>query len=440
MVLPPLFGLLPRRLSGFLSDPLKPRFVKGLGLMLLPLLCLGSGSLLALHGMEQSLKALSNEIRYEMAQIDRVELLAVRCTASAGRYLLFGAAADRQLLAGHLAALDDAFAAIDPNAFADEQERALIAEARQLWHDNRGLGQALVETTAAAAESVTLRLFADRMETMLGLLDHAHRLGDREISEEVAEFEESRRLILGLISGLFVLGLVLAVGAGLVLARSILQPVAELKGAAAAWRNGALETRLVPRGRDELAGLMESFNAMAAELQESQRQLAALALTDPLTGLFNRREFMHRMTTELERATRYGHPMVLLLLDLDHFKRVNDNFGHPAGDLLLQNLAQVLRQQLRQGDLVARYGGEEFVALLPETTREAALATAERIRQAVAELVLPVAEAALRVTVSIGCAELAATTTQGEALFAAADRALYRAKAEGRNRVCLAAD
>lgn len=424
-----------------LHVPLKMRFVKGLGLMLLPLLLLGGGSLMALHMMERSLATLSDEIRHEMALIDRTELQTVRCSASATRFLLTGTQQDRKRLADQITVLDDAFAALVTIAFGQPEESALIQEAYQLWQENRAIGLALVAAPVTVEQmgSPALQDFSSRLEKMLEFLDRAHRLGDREIGEEIEEFEAVRRLILGLISVVFVVGLLLAVGSALVLAHSILQPVKVLKSAAAALRAGELATRVQPLGRGELADLMESFNAMAADLQQKQRQLAELAITDPLTGLFNRREFMQQLTAELERAGRYGHPVVLLMCDLDHFKQVNDSYGHQAGDQVLQSFARTLRDQLRQGDLVARYGGEEFIALLPETSLEASLVSAERIRLAVAALPVDTTSGPVSLTVSIGCAEFPRNGATGETVLAAADRALYRAKEAGRNRIGLPA-
>ncbi|HEX5438502.1 MAG TPA: diguanylate cyclase [Gemmatimonadaceae bacterium] len=168
-------------------------------------------------------------------------------------------------------------------------------------------------------------------------------------------------------------------------------------------------------------------------------RLEQLARTDPLTQTLNRRALMDRITSELERAHRYALLLSILLVDLDHFKEVNDTYGHLAGDEVLRTVAATLQREARTVDVVARYGGEEFVVILPETGEEGAMAVAERIRQRMAEQT-PDAEgpgSAVRVTVSIGVATAPlAGVDSPEDLIAAADRALYRAKAEGRNRVC----
>lgn len=169
-------------------------------------------------------------------------------------------------------------------------------------------------------------------------------------------------------------------------------------------------------------------------LCQSRTQLARMALSDGLTGLYNRSYFDATMEKEMARSLRSKKPLSLLLLDLDHFKQINDTLGHLAGDKVLAAVASVLREQSRISDTVCRYGGEEFAIILPETPRAQAQLVAERIRRAVSAL-----QQELQVTASIGinCAEKAEDLV-AEALFAGADAALYAAKRNGRNRCELA--
>ncbi|MFP5502288.1 MAG: GGDEF domain-containing protein, partial [Candidatus Sericytochromatia bacterium] len=160
------------------------------------------------------------------------------------------------------------------------------------------------------------------------------------------------------------------------------------------------------------------------------------SLRDPLTGLLNRRTLDDALMRMVAFARRSGHPLSLLMLDLDHFKRVNDTHGHEAGDAVLKAFASVLSGSLRASDMAVRYGGEEFLAVLPDTGTDAALGVAEKLRRAVENLAIPMGEAVVRPTVSIGVATLAAGES-GEALIGRADRALYRAKGEGRNRAAV---
>jgi diguanylate cyclase (GGDEF)-like protein len=205
-------------------------------------------------------------------------------------------------------------------------------------------------------------------------------------------------------------------------------------------RHGALCFRLhAARVAGTGRALYETFAALAAEVLENARQYVEAvdeALTDSLTGLANRRALDARLELELERSRRSGQPLSVLMVDIDHFKHINDRHGHAAGDAVLRRLAGILREEIRGIDLAARYGGEEFVLLLPATASAAAYAVAERIRQAVAREVFVVPdERTLRVQVSIGIACFPDDDPEGDHLLQRADEALYAAKGAGRNRV-----
>jgi diguanylate cyclase (GGDEF)-like protein len=191
-------------------------------------------------------------------------------------------------------------------------------------------------------------------------------------------------------------------------------------------------------------GLADQVEALRRRHQEMLSQLAAmtgrlreLARNDPLTGLLNRRAFLDQGDSEWVRHKRHRHPIACFAMDVDAFKRINDNFGHAAGDAVLQHIGTLLRATLRVSDLPARTGGDEFVALMPETTAEGAGATAERLLARLEAHPLAVLDQSLAASVSIGVAD-SETCSSLEELLARADRALYRAKNEGRNRVCRA--
>jgi len=188
------------------------------------------------------------------------------------------------------------------------------------------------------------------------------------------------------------------------------------------------------------AALEQTVAHRTAELANVNEILKRLASTDALTGAVNRREFIERGSAELARAARSRRPTTLLVLDLDHFKSVNDRYGHPGGDAVLKALVAMLKRETRVSDIVARLGGEEFAVLLPETSLEAALPVAERIRSALEARGIAHGETAIHATVSIGVAQSTVTIGDLEALVAAADVALYAAKTGGRNRVAHAPD
>lgn len=170
------------------------------------------------------------------------------------------------------------------------------------------------------------------------------------------------------------------------------------------------------------------------QLKSENVDLSTLAITDALTGMRNARFFHARLEQATAEAVRHSHALSLVLLDLDHFKAVNDTHGHAVGDEVLAAVAGRLDSVVRAGDCAARVGGEEFAVLLVDTELEIAALTAERLREAIASEPFQTSAGALRLTLSGGVAQL---VTSFEALFAAADAALYEAKAAGRNRVAL---
>lgn len=199
------------------------------------------------------------------------------------------------------------------------------------------------------------------------------------------------------------------------------------------------------------ADFLAHFGAVVAVCLENalnHERLKLVGLTDTLTSVYNRRYFDQRFGEELGRVQRDSHPLSCLFLDVDHFKRVNDTYGHAVGDYVLQGVARIIKSHLRNVDILARYGGEEFVALLPDTTAPEAGIIAERIRYALQEKEFShPGHDPFRVTLSIGVAALGGklpsacdAEQRGNQLIDAADNALYRAKGEGRNRVVSAGE
>jgi len=188
----------------------------------------------------------------------------------------------------------------------------------------------------------------------------------------------------------------------------------------AALRTKALQDELKQRNR---------------QLMELTKRLELMAITDPLTGVYNRRHFEDLMKTEFSKALRYGKPLSCLMIDVDHFKRINDRYGHDIGDSVLRKVTEILSSSLREVDVLARWGGEEFIVLLHNTDRDGALVVAERILKNISDHRFEGLPDREKVTVSIGVAVVDIETKDWETLVKQADDALYRAKAKGRNRV-----
>ena len=203
--------------------------------------------------------------------------------------------------------------------------------------------------------------------------------------------------------------------------------------------------RFQPGQATDFMAHLAGVAAVCLENAVNRERLHVAGITDPLTGLYNRRHLQHRLEQEVTRAQRYRQPLSCLFVDADHFKRINDTHGHATGDQVLSALARMLRTRLRNSDLAARYGGEEFALLLPQTGIRAAHRLAREICTAVAATPIVVDdEKSVEVTVSVGVAaipgnSIRSTRDLGQGLLIAADNAVYRAKQAGRNQAICAA-
>lgn len=219
----------------------------------------------------------------------------------------------------------------------------------------------------------------------------------------------------------------LAAGAHTFLSKPVCPPV--LKGHLEVGR------RLI-EAEDKLAAFASKMEELAERRARQLVEAKRIAMTDELTSLPNRRGFMKDAGLELDRAIRFRRPLSVLALDLDHFKRVNDTYGHEGGDIALRAFAEICRAETREHDLIGRVGGEELTVLLPECSELKAIQIAERLRRAVERAEICLSSETISLTVSIGVASVELTDTTIADLLRKADARLYEAKRRGRNRVC----
>lgn len=238
--------------------------------------------------------------------------------------------------------------------------------------------------------------------------------------------------------------------AGLALTEPMLRRLRRLDEAVTRWRpDGSASAPAPVRGSDEIAQLAQQFNRMSRELSrqyaqlqsshatiaEQARSLKRLSHTDELTGLYNRRYFNEQFARLLDECRRQGGELALIIIDVDHFKQVNDGYSHQVGDAVLCELASLLRAGVREQDVVCRHGGEELVVLMPGAAGEEAAALSQRLRRRIETHAWERIAAGLKVTASFGVAGRGESPRE---MLRQADRQLYRAKAGGRNRVCMA--
>ena len=281
------------------------------------------------------------------------------------------------------------------------------------------------------------------MNAILGLRDALFDEGRARGEAMRAEQRRTMAVILGMTGlhiALIVLGLFLV-------RRRVIKPLGRASEALDAMRDNRCVPLAAPVPGDEISAVFDGIAALQAQHQERTaleaerdkliERLRVQSSTDFLTTLPNRRAFFEAAEAELARARRHGYGLVLLLLDVDHFKRINDTRGHAAGDRALVALTEVLQHSVRQGDIAARLGGEEFVVLLSHCEREDGLRFAERLRETVSTTLVDLGEGQepLRITVSIGLADVRSHGVGLDQLLSRADRAMYCAKNAGRDRI-----
>jgi len=255
------------------------------------------------------------------------------------------------------------------------------------------------------------------------------RFGSRSVDAAVKEM--AARLICT-----FALASLVGLLVAMCLGRAFSYPLKRLIVATKSVETGDFEISVPASFGGEMQDLAEAFNEMVAALKESRDKLIERANTDSLTSLYNHRYFHERLRSELRRAERYGRPLSVVMLDIDHFKTLNDTHGHPVGDMVLADLAKILLGGVRKDiDIVARYGGEEFALILPETEAPNAMICAEHLRAAVEQYRFVGKDGeAIPVTISLGVAQYPIHSSEREGLIMAADLAMYQSKSTGRNR------
>ena len=320
--------------------------------------------------------------------------------------------------------------------FLQPSQRKAINDSRVEWLNALGV----IRQTGSEAKGLWKESDAARFDVhttnAIILLDQVDRTAAGEVRSLLAAAQNARRDFVVIVVILIFVSLTIAGIGGVILARSILIPLKTLEEGASRLGSGDLGHRIAMEGADEFTRLSQAFNTMADDIQGTHQRLADLAIRDSLTGLRNNGEFHRLLKAEIDRSLRYQHSFAVLMLDIDHFKRINDNYGHPAGDAAIRHLAAVLSSRLRPVDCVARYGGEEFAIILPETASAGAMQVAERLCRTIFESPLKIdTQATITMSVSIGLAVFPEHASSSPELIALADSALYEAKRAGRNRV-----
>ncbi len=420
-----------------LSSSVGARTVLATSVMLVPMLLLAASGTFYLAKIVEDVGEAEEEVRQELMPVIELQTLLLKAVMPPNDYLIHGNPEEQQNFSRLADEIDQALTALDGSHFGEEEERDALRRIAERWQRARALGAELVATPYPfedpRASANRMELFDEIIDDAIVELDHLYRYVIDELGEHVERVENTKTDANVTTLLAFAMAILIAVIGGLVLASTILNPLRTLDEGVSQLREGHLDHRVALPTDDELGKLGKTLNAMATRIE-------TLATRDELTGLYVRREFDRFFREEISRATRSGHPFSLLLVDVDHFKDINDRHGHRAGDRALRTLALVLNRDMRAVDRVARIGGEEFAVIMPDTDGDAAMETAERVRgMAAAKKVHTASGNMISATISVGVATFPQHGNAMEALIEAADQALYRAKAAGRNCVRQAA-
>ncbi|MCK5262944.1 MAG: diguanylate cyclase [Gammaproteobacteria bacterium] len=321
-------------------------------------------------------------------------------------------------------------------------ELDLLEQVDQLWGQIDQKAHYILATTNPVGNTA----MAKEMELMdatavqaISILEQMFSIVTLEIAEESEDADYLRTIMIALIIGGTSISALMILWLNRTLALAVVNPICCLKKAANRVGDGDYSSCLSWERQDEIGELSQSFDAMTEYLEKAHTKLELLACQDGLTGILNRREFDRLFPVEFSRAHRFEHPLSLIMIDLDHFKEVNDTHGHLTGDNVLQIFATLVNETIRDIDQFARYGGEEFILILPEVDREGAYVLAERIRTLVKNTNFGGVDGeAIKITISAGIADYPKNGISEKEMIDSADKALYQAKHGGRNRVVCA--
>ncbi|HED15262.1 MAG TPA: diguanylate cyclase [Gammaproteobacteria bacterium] len=407
------------------------RMVSGLVVLVLPMLLLVGLIYFLFHQTVSSFDEVTEELLHELAPLSEVQRAVLEVSYSVDDYFLRADPTSRGRFIRASKQINMLRKQLREIGFSDDSEKLILARAERFWHQAHSAGLDLLDGKGSEDETkAKLDHFHQIIYSMLTELDKIYVVSQTEVEVEHTSVRQNQSRIDLLLYASVSVTLILIILLGVWLVRQVTRPLEILEQGVDRLAAGELSHRIIlPDGRNEFHKLADAINHMSKEIESQVMQ-------DGLTRLLNRRAFDDRLNDEYSRSKRYNQPLSLLMLDLDHFKQVNDKYGHPAGDEVLRQIAQLLRDSVREMDAVARYGGEELAVILPTTDLIHARALAERIRCSVASYEFTTGARKVYITVSIGLAVLPDHALTPVQLIDAADQALYTSKNQGRDQVC----
>jgi diguanylate cyclase (GGDEF)-like protein len=393
---------------------------------------MGLGAFVLLEQTIQFLDEIEEEASEELLPAARLRRLLTRASWPVKDYIIHGGQEKRAQFLRLAEQVDQAFDEVLSASLDIPEEADLLLDAQELWAKETDVSKEVLMLADPAGNEMAMQkmeIVDDYFDQVLTAVERANVLMLHEMESYSHAARDDFRRVYALAIGAIAIGVVISIVAVLLIARSILRPLRTLQFGVRTLGSGSLSHRIGEVSTDEFGELAQAFDSMAGKLEE-------MAARDSLTKLFNRREFHRHLTAEVKRSERYDRSLALLMLDIDHFKSVNDQHGHQVGDEVLKAVADRISRNVRSADHVSRYGGEEITLILPETERKGALSMADQVRATIEKEAFRLPSGLeIALTASIGVAVFPTDTRTESELVAAADAAVYEAKNEGRNCV-----
>ena len=421
------------------KNSLRQRFILTAAMMLVPLAIL---VVVQYSVFNNTITHLNNVIEHsslELTGIKQLQHVMHMAVMAPNDYLVHGEVIERENYATSSSKVTMTINGMLKVMAQHPDELDLLQQVNQFWRQVDQKAHNILATTNPVGNKAMAKEM-ELLDTASGqailVLEQMFNIVTQEIAEESEDAEYLSIIMTALIIGGTTLSALLILWLNRALANAVVKPICCLKNAANRVGEGDFSSCLSWPRQDEIGELSQSFDAMTKYLGKVHAELELLACQDGLTGILNRREFDRLFPIEFSRAVRYKHNLSLIMIDLDHFKEVNDKHGHVTGDTVLQIFATLVKKTIRDIDRFARFGGEEFVLILPEADREGACVLAERIRALVegTNFGEPDGEP-VRITISAGIANYPEHGASEKEIIDAADKVLYQAKHGGRNRV-----
>jgi len=417
---------------------IRSRFLISLGAMLLPLMVLGVTTYVSIDRVVGAFTHVVDDPYAELRLVARTQVAVSKALMPPNDYLVHGDKTEIQNFALQSSEADRLFDLLEEKIHKSGHESELIRSARDEWAIGKAQALELLSVSQPVGNkraSIAMEQMDEQFGKVLTKLDAANQIFVQEAESELHNASAVRDDVILKVWLVMLLGLTIAVVAGWLLLQSTVIPIQKLHRVVQQFGRGRLDQRVEIKSDDEVGKLASAFNDMANQVQNITETLTNESTHDPLTGALNRREFERQFQNMLQHAIRHNRPLTVAMMDLDHFKGINDNYGHQVGDEYLKVFCKVIESNLRPGDVFARYGGEEFVAVLPESDSIGARRVAERLRLLATGAGIKRNGHLVSTTISIGLSTFPADGATLAELMAASDRALYGAKAAGRDRV-----